>query len=188
MVEVQTESMQSLDVGLVVVVVVEEVELVGGNAEETREDEGVMVSLVSGGGDVVLTAATKVTEPTEVTEVESSLATVTELVVAAISDVLVEGTEAVVVTVIAASPPAAGGASTERSFGSGKVDLVDKFVDVVETGLLGAQTVSKLVVECVVVVVVELEVTEMLGVMDSEEVTEAVVGGSVGVVVLVRVV
>lgn len=186
MVEVQTESMQSLDVGLVVVVV-EEVELVGGSAEETREDEGVMVSLVSGGGDVVVTAATKVTEPTEVTEVESSLATITELVVAAISDVLVEGTEAVVVTVKAASPPAARGASTERSFGSGKVDLVDKFVDVVETGLLGAQTVSKLVVECVVVVV-ELEVTEMLGVMDSEEVTEAVVGGSVGVVVLVRVV
>ncbi len=164
-----------MDVGLVVVVVVvvEEVEPVGGRAEEMREEEVVMgasgetgvvmVSLELGGGDVAL-----VTDETKVTE----LASVTELVVVekpgGISDTLVEGGEAVVVTEIAASPPAAGAASTERiPFGSGKVDLVDRFVDAVETGisLLGAETVSEVVMEGVVIVV-ELEVTERLGVMD----------------------
>lgn len=148
-----------------------------------------MVSLGIGGGDVVLvTDETK--ELAEVTEVES--ASVTELVVADMSDMLVEGKEAVVTTEIAASPPAAGVASTERTpFGSGKVDLVDRFVDFVETGLSleGAKAVSEVVMEGVAIVV-ELEVTERLGVMDSEEmeVTETVARGSVGVVVLVRVV
>lgn len=103
---------------------------------------------------------------------------------------LVEGEEAGVMTEIAASPPAAGVASMEGTpFGSGKVDLVDRFVDVVETelSLLGAETVSEVVMEGVVIVVAS-EVTERLGVMDSEkvEVTKTVVGGSVGVVVLVR--
>lgn len=52
------------------------------------------------------------------------------------SDMLVQGAEAAVVTEIAASPPASGAASTERiPFGSGKVDLVDRFVDAVETEL-----------------------------------------------------
>lgn len=105
---------------------------------------------------------------------------------------LVEGEEAVVMTEIAASPPAAGVPSMEGTpFGSGNVDLVDRFVDVVETelSLLGAETVSEVVMEGIVIVV-ELEMTERLGVMDSEkvEVTKTVVGGSVGVVVLVRVV
>lgn len=51
------------------------------------------------------------------------------------SDTLVQGAEAVVVTEIAASP-AAGATSSERTpFGSGKVDLADRFVDAVETGL-----------------------------------------------------
>lgn len=55
MVEAEIESMHSVDVGLVVVVVVNEVELVRGRAEETREEEevigvsGVMVLLVSEG-------------------------------------------------------------------------------------------------------------------------------------------
>lgn len=195
---------QSVDVGLVVV---EEVEMVGGRAEEIRLEEEVMeatgetavvmVSLELGGGDVSVTDETKVTELAEVTD--SSQASATELMVAdkpgGTSDMLVEGEEAVVVTEIAASPPAAaasaaGVASTERTtFGSGKVDLVDRFVDVVETelSLLGAETVSEVVMEGVVIVV-ELEVTERLGVMDSVEVTETVAGGSVGVVVLVRVV
>lgn len=191
------EFRQSVDVGLVVVVVVvEEVELVGGRAEEMREEEVVtgasgetgvvMASLEIGGGDVALeTDETKATER----------ASVTELVVVerpgGISDMLVEGGEAVVVTEIAASPPAAAGAASTEPFGSGKVNLVDRFVDAVETelSLLGAETVSEVVMEGVVIVV-ELEVTERLGVMDSEEeeVAETVVGGSVGVAVLVRVV
>lgn len=57
MVEAEIESMHSVDVGLVVVVVVvvKEVELVRGRAEEIREEEevigvsGVMVLLVSEG-------------------------------------------------------------------------------------------------------------------------------------------
>lgn len=55
--------------------------------------------------------------------------------------------------------------------------------------MLGAGTVSEVVMEGPVMVV-ELEVTERLGVMDSGEgeVTETVAGGSAGVVVLVRVV
>lgn len=201
MVEVELESMWSVDVGLVV----EEVEVVGGRAEENREEEdamavsGVMGSVELGGGDAVLvTDEIKLTEQAEETGVESSLAPVTELavVVIDISDMLAEGKEAVVVTEIAASPPppppapAAGVASTERiQFGSGKVDLVDRFVDAVEAGLslLGVETVSEVVMEGVVIVV-ELEVTERLGVMDSEEVEGAVtvVEDSVGLVVLVR--
>lgn len=131
----------------------------------------------------------KVTELAELTKVDSSLASVTELRVVDISDTLVEGKEAVVTTEIA-SPPAAGVASTERTpFGSGKVNLVARFVDIVETGLslVAAETVSMVVMEGVVIVA-ECEVTERLGVMDSEEVTVRVAGGSVGVVVLVRVV
>lgn len=196
MVEVELESMWSVDLGLVV----EEVEVVGGRAEEAREEEdvmavsGVMGSVELGGGDAVLmTDETKLTELAEETGVESSLASVAELVVVVvdISDMLAEGKEAVVVIEIAASPaPAAGVASTERiQFGSGKVDLVDRFVEVVEArlSLLGVETVSEVVMEGVVIVV-ELEVTERLGVMDSEEVGGAVtvVEGSVGVVVLVR--
>lgn len=206
MVEAETEFMQSVDVGLVAVVMEEEgVELGGGRAAENRVEEvitgasgetaAVMVSLESDVVDVVSgTDEIELTQLVVVTGVESSLAAVTELVVVVdkpdgVSDMLVEGEEAVAMTEIAASPPAAGEASTERiPFGSGKVDLVDRFVDVVETelSLLGAETVSKVVME---VTVVELEVTEGLGVMDSEEVevTETVAGGSVGVVVLGRV-
>lgn len=73
---VKIEFMQSVDVGfeVVVVVVLEEVELVGGEAEETREVEEVMgvsrwmVSLELGGGDVVLVSVE--TELMEVFEME----------------------------------------------------------------------------------------------------------------------
>lgn len=139
-----------------------------------------------------MTDETTVAELVEVTEVESSQASATEVVAAdepgGISDMLVEGEEAVVMTEIAAPPPAAGAASTERTpFGSERVNLVDRFVDVVETelSLPGAETVSEVVMEGVVTVV-EFDVTERLGVMDSEEVevTKTEVGGSVGVVVL----
>lgn len=192
----EVEFMQSVDVGLVAVV--EEVALVEGRAGETMVEElvtgvsgetgVVMVSLELGGRDVVLvTDETEVTEIVEVTETEvkSSLATVaTERVEKSdgVSDTLVP---TVVMTEIAAPLP------TERKpFDSGKVNLVDRFVDIVETelSLLGAETASEVVME--VIVVVELEVTERLGVMDSErvEVTETGAGGSVGVVVLVRVV
>lgn len=143
-----------------------------------------------------MTDETKGTELVEVTEVGSSQASVTEVTLAdtpgGISDMLVEDEDAVAMTELAASPPVAGVASTERTpVGSGKVDLVDRFVDVVDTELplLGAETVSEVVMEGVVIVV-GLEVTGRLGVMDSEEaeVSETVAGGSVGVVVLVRVV
>lgn len=78
--EAEIEFMQSVDVGLVVVV--EEVEMVGGRAKEIRGEEEVivatgetaveMVSLELGGGDVVfVTDEAKGTELVEVTEVES---------------------------------------------------------------------------------------------------------------------
>lgn len=119
---------------------------------------------------------------TDVTEEVASLrAPVTEVTVedthGGISDMLAEGEEAVGMAEIAASPQAARAASTRRTpFGSGKVNLVDRFVDVVETelSLPGAEIVSN------------VEVTERHGAMDSE--TETVAGGSVGVVVLERVV
>lgn len=104
------------------------------------------------------------------------------------SDLLVEGTEAVVMTEVA-SPPAAGVASAERTpVGSGKVSLVDRFVDTVDTtlSLVAAGTISSGVME--VVAVVEWGVTGRLGVMESEEVTVGVVGASVGGAALVSVV
>lgn len=144
------------------------------------------------GGHVVLV----MDETTELLDVDSSVASETELMVAdkpdGISVVLVEGEEAAVVTEIAASPAAGAAAATERIlFCSSKVDLTETFVVVLETELsmLGAETVSEVAMEGLVFVA-ELEVTERLGVMDSEEVgvTEAEVGASVGVVVLVSVV
>lgn len=71
---------------------------------------------------------------------EPSLASVTKSVVADKPDgmdgVLVEGEGVAVRTEIAASPPAVGLVSTERTtFGSGKVNSVDIFVDVVATEL-----------------------------------------------------
>lgn len=105
---VEVEIMQLVDVGLVVVVV-EEVEMVGGRAEEIRVEGEVMeatgetASIELRGGDVVsVTDETKVTELEEVTRVGSLQASVAELA-GGISD----GEEAVVVTEIAASPPAA---------------------------------------------------------------------------------
>lgn len=76
-----------------------------------------------------MTDGSNAAELLDVTEVASSLASVTELMVVdkpdGISDMLVVGEEAVVVTEIAASPPATGVASTERiPFGSGEVDLI----------------------------------------------------------------
>ena len=192
MAEVEIEFMQSVDVGLVVMV--EEVVLVVGGAVQTRvgelvmgasgESGVVMVSLELGGGDVFLvTEETKVTGQVEVADTEkSSLATVTELVETSdgVSDMLVVPT--VAMTEITASLQ-----TVRISFGSGKVNLVDRFVDVVgtELSLLGAEIVSEVEME---VIVVNLEVTERLGVMDSEgvEVTETGAGGSVGVAVLVR--
>lgn len=147
----------------------------------------VTVSLELQGEDVVL-----MTDETGVTT-EPSLASVAESVVADMFNMVVEDDEVVVMTDIAASPPAAAGpASTERiTFGSGKVNSVDIFVDVVATELLSpaAEIVSEVIMEGAVIVA-ELEVTERLRVMDSEEVevTEAVAGGSVGVVVLVMIV
>lgn len=88
-----------------------------------------------------------------------------------------------------ASPPVAGVASTEKiAFGSGEVNSADRFVAVVEIGLslVAAEALSKVVMEGMVIVV-ECDVTERLGVMDSAEETMRVVGGSVGVAVLVRV-
>lgn len=139
-----------------------------------------------------MTDETKVTELVELTDASS----VTELMVAdkpgGISGMLMDGDEVAAMTEIAASSPTAGIASTERTpLVSGKVDFVDRMVDVVETelSLLAAETVSEVVMEGVVSVI-ELEVSERLGVMESEEaeVTETVAGGSVGVVLLVRVV
>lgn len=154
---------------------------------EGRVEEVVMVSLELLGGDVVL-----VTDETGV-RTEQSLASVAESVVTDMPDMVVEGDGVVVMTDIATSPAAAtaataGPASTERiQFGSGKVNSVDIFVDVVaiEPSTLGAETVFEVVMEGAVIVA-ELEVTERLGVMDSEEVevSEAVAGGSVGVLVL----
>lgn len=110
-----------------------------------------------------------------------------------ISDMLVEDIEAVVTTDAATSPAAAAAVVTLTDripFDSREDDAVDRFVDVMDTKLSmrGEVTVSEVVMEGVVVVV--LEVTEGLGVVDSEEVqvTETVAGGSVGVVVLERVV
>lgn len=156
--------------------------VVGGRVASGK---AVMVSLELQGGDVVL-----VTDETGV-KTEPLLASVTESVVADMFDMVVEGEEVVVMKDIAASLPAAGPTSTERiTFGSGKVNSVDIFVDVVATELSspGAETVPEVVMEGAVIVA-ELEVTERLGVMDSEEVevTEAVAGGSVGVVVLVMI-
>lgn len=201
MVDVETEFM--VDVGLIASAVVEEVEVVGGRAAELAVEEQVMgascetaaviISLELGGGDVVVvTNESDVTELLDVTEVDSATGLMVVDEPDGISDVLVEGKEAAVVTEIAASPTAAWVASAERTiFGSGKVDLVDRFVDAVETeiSLLGAEAVSEVVMEGLVIVV-ELEVTGRLGVMESEEgveVTETVAGGSVGVVVLVSV-
>lgn len=144
----------------------------------------VMVSLELQGGDVVL-----VTDETDVT----ALVEVTEpSLTSGMFDMVVEGEVVVVMTDIAASPPAAGLVSTERiTFGSGKVDSVDRFVDIAATELSspGAETVSEVVMEGVVIVA-ELVVTERLRVMDSEEVegTESVVGDSVGILVPVMVV
>lgn len=193
-----------VDVGLVVV---EEVELVGGRVEdlvagvsgETVTEVVVKVSVKLRGwdGDVVTSenVALELLEETA-TKVTSSLAVVVTLVVfgepAGIVDVLVETEEVVstvVMTEIAASLPTVGVSSAERvPFGSGKVNLVDRSVDVVEItfSLLRAGTVSKVVMEGVVIIV-EVEVTEGVGVMDSEEVevTETGAGGSVGVAVFI---
>lgn len=189
--------MHSLVAGLVVSVVVEEVEVVqGGGGVEievekvvtgvSRETAALIVSLELRRAIVavvVVTNESDVTEPVDVTDGGSSLASVTELI-DGISDVLLEGEGAVVVTEIAASPPAAG---STFLFGSGKVDFADRFVDVVvtELSLLGAETVSVVAMEGVVIVA-EVAVTERLGVIDSEEVevTETEVGSSVGVVVV----
>lgn len=92
------------------------------------------------------------------------------------------------VTTEIASPPAAAVASTEKiEFGSGEVDLADIFFAVVEIGLSleTAETFSKVAIEGKVIVV-EGEVTERLGLMDSAEVTARVVGGSAGIAALVR--
>lgn len=129
-----------------------------------------------------------VTELAELTEMDSSTDSGTELMRVDASDMLVEGTEAVVMTEVA-SPPAAGVASAERTpVGSGKVSLVDRFVDTVDTtfSLVAAGTISMGVME--VVAVVERGVTERHGGIESAEVTVGALGVSVGGVVLVRVV
>lgn len=191
MAEAEIEPMHSVDAG-VVVVVVKEVQVLRGRAEETREEEeltgvsGAMELLESDGCDVVLMADE--IKVTELTEMDSSTDSGTELMRADASDMLVEGREAVVMTEVA-SPPAAGVASTERTaVGSGEVSLVDRSVDTVDTtfSLVAAGTISTGVME--VVAVVECGVTERLGVMESEEVTVGAVGVSVGGVALVSVV
>lgn len=116
-----------------------------------------------------MTNATEVTELVEAAEpeVKSSLATEAKLVVVekpdGISDMLVETEEAVTITDLALSPPAVQGAST----GIMPFDLANRFGDAVETelSLLGAETVSKVVVMGLVIVV-ELEVPERLRVLD----------------------
>lgn len=164
---------------------------------EGRVEEVVMVvsgKAVSLGDAVLGTDESGVTALVEIRK--PSLASVTESVVVdkpdiGMLDMVVEGEEDVAMTDVAASPPSAGPASTERiTFGSGKVNSVDIFVDAVtELSSPGAEAVSKVVMEGVLIVA-ELEVTGRLGLMDSEEVevTEAVAGGSGGVVELVVVV
>lgn len=198
-VDEETELMESSAVWVIVVGMVERAEVVGGRAVETTVEEAVkggsceivtvIISLESEGGDAVL--VTNVEELLDATKVGSCLTSPMVVVdkPGGTSDMLVQSTEAAVVTEIAASPPAAGAASTEKiPLGSGKVDLVDRFVDAVETELsrLGAETVSKVVMEGPAIVAAELEVAARLGVTECEEVevTETVVGGSVGVVVV----
>lgn len=104
--EAEMEFMQSVGVGLLEVVMVEEEELVGGGAAEIWAEEAVtvasgetvavMVSFKFDGGDVVsVTNETEVTQQVEVTKVEPSLASVTEFVVVdkpdGIFDMPVEG-------------------------------------------------------------------------------------------------
>lgn len=130
----------------------------------------------------------KDTELAELTETDPSTDSGTELMRVDASDMLVEGAEAVVMTEVA-SPPGAGVALTERTpVGSGKVNLVDRFVDTADItfSLVAAGTISTGVME--IVAVVECGVTERLGVMESEEVTVGAVGVSVGGAVPVRVV
>lgn len=153
-------SVQSVDVGLAV-------ELWRRRAEEPGEEEevvgvsGEMAEIVSEGRNVVLVAGViKVPELAESTAADSKLASVTELVVVDICDVLVEGEEATMMTETT-SPTAAGEASTGRiSLDSGKDNLVERFIEFVETGLSSwaAGTVSDVLMEGIVIVV-EPEVT-----------------------------
>lgn len=146
--EVEMDFMQSVIVGLVVSVVVEGVEVVGGRAVETGTNwevelvsgvsgEAVVVTAAvsvvlfeSGGGDVVLaTEETGSTEHVVVTEtkVESSLAEVADVLV-----VTAEAAAAVVTAKIAASLSAVMvSAEAVVRFGTGKHDVADRFVDVV---------------------------------------------------------
>lgn len=185
--EAAAEFMQSVLVGLVVVVVGVRAE--GVVMEATGETVVVMASLVLGGGDAVsVTDETTVTQLADVTVVEMSVASAVVHKPDDTSDTLAEGDEALVTTEMA---PSAGATSTARiPSGSGEVNLAGRFVDVVvtELSLLGAETVCEVLMEGVAIVV-ELEVTERLRVMDSEEVevAEAGVGGSAGAVVLVSV-
>lgn len=157
----EEESMQLVDVGLVV-------EMVRGGAEEAGQ-EGVVTGVSGMTVSVELVGADAAAE---VTEVDSSLVSVTEFVIGDVFDVLVVGKEEV----------AAGVASTERmAFGSGSVS-VGRSVNFVD----GCVSSEEAVMEGRVIVVV-LGVTERPGVMDPEEVevTETVVMGSACVVVLV---
>lgn len=145
-------SVQSVDVGLAV-------ELwrrrAGEPGEEVVRVSGEMAEIVSEGRNVVLVAGVfKVPELAESTAADSKLASVTELVVVDICDVLVEGEEATGMTETA-SPTAAGEASTGRiSLDSGKDNLVERFIEFVET----AGTVSDVLMEGIVIVA-EPEVT-----------------------------
>lgn len=194
--------MQVLDVGLMILSVAEGGEVVGERTAETMLEDVVMgmsceiaaeiTSLELAGGHVVLGATeNNLSELLEATEVALSPVSVSEVMAedkfAVVSDLLVKGEEAVMVEEIPITSLNVEVASTERApFCSTKADLVDRFVEVVETKLwlLGAQTVSWVVREGVVTCS-EVVLTERLGVMDSEETegTEIVLGGSVGEVV-----
>lgn len=158
--------------------------LVEGTVEEPAmgaSGEAVMMSLeMLGGGGASVAAASEVAAVVGGPESVAADGPSRALDMAAV------GEEAV--GRMATSPPAAATGSTDGiTFGSDKSDSVCTFVDVAaELSSLGAETVSEVVVEGKVT---ELEVTEMLGVMGSEEMegTEAVVGASVGEMV-VRVV
>lgn len=127
-------SMQSVGVGFVMLVVAVvgrrpgEVRVEAGETGESRGAGVGMVSAKSGSGDVLVTDETKFTQLAEVTDVTSSLGAVIKLMLVDKSDGVSRGDEAVSVTQTAASPPAAGVASTEKTSG-----VTDRFVGAVET-------------------------------------------------------
>lgn len=191
MVEADTGTRLSLDVGLVVVVVVGVVELVSERTVETRDEEvtgvsGAIVEIASGGGGVVLADdGIADSEVWELVVMDSPVTSATEIDVVDICDMLVAGEEATVMTGMASLSVTRGTSTETMSLESGTDILAAGSGDVAEIGfsLMAAGRASNMLMEGVVTV--EPDVTERLGAMDSEGITEEGTGGSVGEVVSV---